>query len=72
MESSSRWAKKLEVPWFFMLNLAASAANHEDGARGNSRRFNNGKLPSPTDEIYWMRVVENRFLRVAKMPQSDE
>jgi hypothetical protein len=71
IEPSSRLAKKHGLHWLFMLNLAASTGNYDDGVRDNSRRFNNGKLPAPTDEIYWTRVVENRFLRVAEMLQGD-
>ena len=50
--------------------------NLKKGSEGSSavnpRRFNNGKLQSPLDEIYWTRVVENRFLRVADMLSGDE
>jgi hypothetical protein len=72
IKPSSRRAKELGLHWFYMLNLAASRGNYDDGMRNNSRRYNNGRLFAPTDEIYWTRVVENRFLRVAKMLRGNE
>ena len=72
IEPSARLAKQLGLHWFYMLNLAGSRGNYNDGVRDNPRRYNNGELPAPTDEVYWTRVVENRFLRVARMLQGDE
>ena len=69
---SSRAAKENGLRFFFMLNLGGSRGNIDDGLRDNPRRFSNGKLFSPLDEIYWTRVVENRFLRVADMLAGDE
>ncbi|MDP6356054.1 MAG: hypothetical protein QF473_13175 [Planctomycetota bacterium] len=71
IEPSSRLAKQLGLHWFYMLDLAASRGNYHEGIRGHTRRYNNGRLFAPTDNIYWTRVVENRFLRVAKMLQDD-
>lgn len=72
IEPSSRLAKKLGLHWFYMLDMAASRGNYEDGIRDNPRRYNNGELFAPTDDIYWTRVVENRFMRVAEMVRGDE
>ncbi|MBT3375756.1 MAG: hypothetical protein HN742_32560 [Lentisphaerae bacterium] len=72
IEPSSKLARELGLHWFYMLNLAGSYGNYIDGIRDNPRRFNNGKLPASTDDIYWQRVVEDRFLRVARMLQGDE
>ncbi|NOY81508.1 MAG: hypothetical protein GXP31_10955 [Kiritimatiellaeota bacterium] len=72
IQPSARRAKELGLHWFYMLNLAASRSNYVDGLRDNPRRYNNGRLFSPTDDIYWSRVVEGRFLRVARMLQGDE
>ncbi|MBC8876603.1 MAG: hypothetical protein H8E44_44815 [Planctomycetes bacterium] len=72
IEPSSRLAKKLGLHWFYMLDLAGSQGNYQDGILGNPRRHNNGTMFAPTDDIYWTRVVENRFLRVANMVQGDE
>lgn len=72
IEPSSRLAKKLGLHWLYMLDLAGSRGNYQDGVRGNPRRHNNGLLFAPTDDIYWTRVVENRFVRVANMVQGDE
>ena len=55
-----------------MLNLAGSRSNYKHGIRDNPRRHNNGDLWAPTDDIYWTRVVENRFLRVAKLLRGDD
>jgi len=72
IEPSSRLAKKLGLHWFYMLDLAGSRGNYQDGIRDNPRRHNNGMLFAPSDDVYWTRVVENRFVRVAKMVQGDE
>ncbi len=69
---SSRLAKQHGLRFLYMLNLGGSRGNIDDGYRDNPRRFNNGRLFSPIDEIYWTRVVEDRFLRVADMLDGDE
>lgn len=71
LRPSSRLAKENGLHFFFMLNLGGSWGNISDGFRDNPRRFNNGKLFSPLDEVYWTRVVENRFLRVADTLAGD-
>ncbi len=72
IQPSARRAKELGLHWFYMLNLAAARSNYVEGLRDNPRRYNNGKLFAPTDDIYWTRVVENRFLRVARMLRGKE
>lgn len=72
IEPSSRLAKKLGLHWFYMLDMAGSRGNYNDGVRDNPRRYNNGELFAPTDDIYWTRVVENRFMRVAEMVRGPE
>lgn len=72
IEPSSRLARELGLHWFYMLDLAGSQGNYRDGIRDNPRRHNNGVLFAPTDDIYWTRVVESRFLRVAEMVRGDE
>jgi len=80
VQPSSRLAKQLGLHWFYMLNPAGShgpsrrspGSNYKGGIRDNPRRYNNGDLWAPTDDIYWTRVVENRFLRVAELLRGDE
>ena len=72
IKPSSRRAKELGLHWFYMLDLAGARSNYDDGIRNNPRRYNNGRLFAPTDDIYWTRVVENRFLRVAEMLRGDD
>ncbi len=72
VQPSSREAKRQGIHFFYMLNLGASSGTIADGLRDNPRRANNGKLFSPIDEVYWDRVVESRFLRVADMLQGEE
>jgi hypothetical protein len=72
LRPSSQAARDNGLRFFYMLNLGGSRGNIDDGLRDNPRRFNNGKLFSPLDGIYWTRVVENRFLRVADMLAGDE
>jgi len=72
IEPSSRLARNLGLHWFYMLDLAGSHGNYQDGIRDNPRRHNNGRMFAPTDDIYWTRVVEKRFLRVANMVRGDE
>jgi len=72
VRTSSIAAKDAGVRFFYMLNPAAYEYNVNDGFRDNRRRYNNGTDFSPLDDIYWTRVVENRFLRVAKLLQGDE
>jgi len=72
IEPSSRLAKELGLHWFYMLDLAGSQGNYQDGIRDNPRRHNNGTMFAPIDDVYWTRVVEDRFLRVANMVQGDE
>ena len=69
---SSRAAKQLGLHFFYMLNTGGSMGNVKDGFRGNPRRYNNGDTFSPMDDVYWTRVVEARFLRVARMLEPDE
>lgn len=69
---SSRAAEQNGLRFFYMLNLGSSRGTINDGFRDNPRRYNNAKLFSPLDDIYWTRVVENRFLRVAEMLAGDE
>ena len=65
--ASSRTAKSLGLRFFYMLNMGGSMRNVSDGFRQNPRRYNNGDTFSPMDDVYWTRVVEARFLRVAQM-----
>ena len=69
---SSRRAKELGLHWFFMVNPGAFKENFDDGLRDNPRRHDNGWNFSATDDIFWTRVIENRFLRVAEMLRGDE
>jgi len=62
IQASAGRARQLGMHWFFMINLGAARANIDDGFRNNPRRYNNGRLFAPTDDIYWTRVTENRFL----------
>jgi len=72
IKPSSRRARELGLHWFFMVNPGAFKENFEDGLRDNPRRHNNGWNFAATDDIFWTRVIENRFLRVAKMLQGDQ
>jgi hypothetical protein len=72
VQPSSRRAKELGLHWFFMLNPGAFKENFDDGLRDHSRRHNNGWNFAATDDIFWTRVIENRFLRVAEMLRGDE
>jgi hypothetical protein len=72
VQPSARLAKELALNWFFMVNLAALDGNYQDGVKDNPRRYNNGKIWAPTDSIYWTRVVENRFLRVANLCRGEQ
>jgi len=72
LRPSSRQAKRNGLHFFFMVNLGGSWGNISDGFRDNPRRFNNGELFSPLDNVYWTRVVENRFLRAAAMLAGPE
>ena len=72
LQPSSRAAKENGLRFFYMLNLGSSMGNISDGYRDNPRRHNNGELFSPLDDIYWTRVVENRFLRAIEMLDGDE
>ena len=67
---SSLAARKHGIRFFYMLGLASYQHNVVDGFRDNPRRHDNGKKFSPMDDIYWKRVVENRFLRVAERLQG--
>ena len=69
---SSARAKELGLHWFYMLNPAAFALTVSEGFKDNPRRLNNGPVFAPTDDIYWQRTVEGRFLRAARMLQGDQ
>ena len=71
LQPSSRAAKQHGLRFFYMLNMGGSRGNINDGFRDNPRRHNNGKLFSPIDDIYWERVVEARFLRVARALEGE-
>ena len=71
IQPSSARAKELGLHWFYMLNPAAFALTVSEGFKDNPRRLNNGTVFAPTDDIYWQRTIEGRFLRVARMLQGD-
>ena len=72
VQASGRAAKEQGIHLLVMVGMGASAVTIEDGFRDNPRRYNNGEDFSPLDEIYWTRVVENRFLWLADMLQGQE
>ncbi len=72
LRPTARAAKENGLHFFFMIDYAQDSANIKDGLRDNPRRHNNGERPSPIDEIYWTRVIEQRFVRAAQMLQGEE
>jgi hypothetical protein len=72
IQPSSERAKQVGLHWFYMLNPGGSSLIVSEGFKDNPRRLNNGKQFAPTDEIYWKRTIEGRFLRAARMLQGDQ
>jgi hypothetical protein len=64
IRDGSREAHKLGLHYFHCLNLAAQAQTYTAGFENNPARYNDGKLPSPVDEVYWQRVIVDRVRRV--------
>lgn len=69
---TSRAAKHSGLHFLYMCDYAQDWANINDGLRDNPRRCNNGERPSPVDDVYWTRVIEQRFVRVAQMLQGEQ
>ncbi len=63
----SRLSKELGLRYFHCLNLAAESQTHEVGFQDNAARFNDGKLPSPVDPVYWQRTIVDRISRLLEL-----
>lgn len=64
IREEAKLSKKLGLKYFHSLNLAAESQNYEMGFKDNPARFNDGRLPSPVDPVYWNRVIVDRVRRV--------
>ncbi len=70
--ASSRLAKQLGMHYFHCLDPGAMGAIPQAGFEGNDRRFHDGKLPCPLDELFWERVMTGRFLDVIEMLSGED
>ncbi|HEX7010935.1 MAG TPA: hypothetical protein VF184_13215 [Phycisphaeraceae bacterium] len=67
----SRLAKELGLHYFHCLNFAAESQTYEVGFQDNPARFNDGRLPSPVDPIFWKRTIVDRVARVLDLLEDE-
>lgn len=72
VRASSRRAKELGLRYFHCLDPGAAGAIAQAGFADNPRRYQNGKLPCPLDDVYWDRVITHRFLAVINLLSGDD
>lgn len=63
----SALAKKLGLHYFHCLGIACEPQTYLEGVRDNPARYNDGKLPSPLDQVYWKRTILDRADRAIKL-----
>ncbi len=64
---SSAMAKRLGLRYFHCLGVACESQTYIEGMRDNPARFNDGRLPSPLDTVYWKRVILDRVDRALRL-----
>ena len=69
---ASMLCKKLNMRYFPCLNVGAIKPVAQAGFENNPRRYHDGKLPCPLDEVYWDRVMINRFDRILEMLTGEQ
>ncbi len=67
IKESSALCKKLGMRYFFCLNLSAMPHIAQAGFKDNPRRCVDGVRPCPLDELYWNRIIINRFNKAMEL-----
>jgi hypothetical protein len=68
----SAFCKKIGMRYFPCINTGAIKEVIEAGFKDNPRRYHDGRLPCPLDEVYWNRVIVNRFESILNMLAGSE
>ncbi len=71
IRAGARKAKILGLKYFYCLDIAAEYQTVAVGFKNNPARFNDGKLPSLVDKIYWKRAILQRVHRVLDLLDDD-
>lgn len=70
--ASSQRARELDLRYFHCLDPGAASAVIAAGFLDNDRRFHDGNLPCPLDDVFWERVMTRRFLAVIDLLRGDD
>lgn len=63
----SALAKEVGLHYFHCLGIACERQTFEGGAYQNDARFNDDRLPSPLDKVYWKRTITDRVDRALRL-----
>lgn len=71
LTESSALCKRLGMRYFFCLNLGAMPHIIQEGFKDNPRRCEDGVRPCPLDELYWNRIITNRFKKATELLEGE-
>lgn len=72
LRQSSSLAKKTGLRYFHCLGIACVRSTVNAGFQDNVARFNDDKLPSPIDPVYWQRTILDRVDRTLRLLKDEE
>ncbi len=72
LRESSHRAKELGLRYFHCLGIACTGSTVRAGFSDNGARFNDQRLPSPIDPVYWKRAILDRVDRALRLLADEE